>query len=464
MDYVEARDFIWSLTNYERRTGYDYSAARFDLGRVRDLLHRLGDPHESIPVAHVAGTKGKGSTAAIMASICRSAGWRTGLYTSPHLHTIRERIQVDGANLSREAFAAAVSRVAEAMPGIEGITSFEALTAAAFTAFAAEGVDTAVIEVGLGGRLDATNVIAPYVSVITSISKDHTAILGDSLAAIAGEKAGIIKPGIPVVSAAQDPEAARVIRARAKEVSAPIEWVGEQWRYAVGAFSQGGQEFAVTGPERPRPMADGSYVLPLLGEHQVENAVLALAAMEKMPGTFGLVHRHLVDGVAGVCWPGRFEIVRRSPYLVLDGAHNADSFRRLRDALERHLGYNALHLVFGASRDKDIAGMLSAMRQPGLTVYICRSEHDRSAEADAIAAIAGELGISHRIAGTVEEALWAALSAASRDDCICVAGSLFVVAAAREAVARRFGRIASGDGEIEVVSLGDDWRIPLVRA
>ncbi|MGI6207561.1 MAG: bifunctional folylpolyglutamate synthase/dihydrofolate synthase [Anaerolineae bacterium] len=462
--YTKALDWIWSLTDYERRTGYNYAPERFDLARVRALLHQLGDPQQTMCLAHVAGTKGKGSTSAMMASAYRAAGLRTGLYTSPHLHTVRERIQVDGAPISREAFASAASAVASAMEGIAGITSFEALTALALLYFGESKVDVAVMEVGLGGRLDATNVIAPFVSVITSISHDHTGILGETLAAIAGEKAGIMKPGVPVVSAAQAPEAAEVIRARASQLGCPLESVGSDWRYLPGRAGEAEQEFSLEGPAWTQGLYDGVYKLPLLGEHQIENAVLAIAALAHSPASLGLRPQHVAAGLESVKWPGRFEVVRRRPYLVLDGAHNDDSFLRLSQALRRHLSFDRLHLVFGASRDKDLNGMLAAINQPGLVLYGCRSPHDRAAELSAVAEAASALGIEYQLFASVDEALWSALEAAREDDCVCVAGSLFVVAAAREALALRYGRVDTVEGESEVVSVVDDWRLSLVGA
>ncbi|NPV07554.1 MAG: bifunctional folylpolyglutamate synthase/dihydrofolate synthase [Anaerolineae bacterium] len=462
MTYTEAVDWLWSLTDYERRTGYDYSPERFDLRRVDALLGRLGDPHRGMRLAHVAGTKGKGSTSAMMASVYGAAGLRAGLYTSPHLHTVRERIRVGGVPISREDFAAAVVAVARAKEGIQGITSFEALTAAALLHFRQAMVDVAVMEVGLGGRLDATNVIAPFVSVITSISRDHTAVLGDTLAAIAKEKAGILKPGVPAVSAAQAPEVTSVIQDRAGELGCPLEWVGTDWRYRLGPADDREQEFDLAGPAACLGVYDRTYRLPLLGEHQIENAVLAVAAVTHSPVELGVRPEHARAGLEAVRWPGRLEVLLRQPYLVLDGAHNDDSFRRLREALQRHFQYGELHLVFGASRDKDVRSMLAAIRQPGLTVYGCRSRHDRAADPGAVGAAAADLGLRHVLFPSVDEALWAALDSAGEGDCVCVAGSLFVVAAAREAVARRYGRVDEAEGETEVVSVIDDWRVSLV--
>lgn len=463
MTYSQALDWVWSLTDYERRSGYDYSAARFHLQRVRDLLRLLGDPQAEMPIAHIAGTKGKGSTSAMLASIYRAAGLRTGLYTSPHLHTVRERVQVDGAPVSREDFAAVVKDVSAAVERVPGITSFEALTAAGLLHFCRAGADLAVLEVGLGGRLDATNVVEPFVTAITSISHDHMAILGDNLAAIATEKAGILKPGVPVVSARQPVEAAEVISRRARDLCCPLERVGEDWCYRQGPGDDSGQTFRLFPPGHLEE-TEWDYRLTLLGEHQVENAVLALAAAHKTPVDLGVTPAHWRAGLEAVRWPGRLELVGRQPYVVLDGAHNDDSFKRLGQALERHFPHQRLHLVFGASRDKDIEGMLAAIRRPGMALYGCRSQHGRSAELAAIAQAAEARGIEPLLFDAVDEALWAAMSAAASDDCVCVAGSLFVVAAAREAIAARCGRLERDENEAEVVEVVSDWRSALVRA
>ncbi len=463
MTYSQALDWVWGLTDYERRSGYDYSAARFDLQRVRELLRLLGDPQAGMPIAHVAGTKGKGSTSAMLASVYRAAGLRTGLFTSPHLHTVRERVQVDGTPVSREEFAAVVNDVTAAVELVPDITTFEALTAVGLLHFRRARVDVAVLEVGLGGRLDATNVAEPFVSVITSISRDHMAVLGDSLAAIAAEKAGIIKPGVPVVSARQAEAAEEVIAQRARHLGCKLEWVGGDWRYEPGAWSDSEQTFRLM-PPACVDGAEGEYRLALLGEHQVENAVLALAAAHMTPAVLGVAPAHWRAGLEEARWPGRLELVSRKPFVVLDGAHNDDSFRRLGQTLERHFPHQKLHLVFGASRDKDIEGMLAAIQRPDMQLYGCRSQHGRSAELRAIAEAAAALGVTPILCESVDDALWAAVAAAGREDCICVSGSLFVVAAAREAMAARYGRLTRDENESEVVEVVSDWRSALVRA
>ncbi len=248
LTYEQALRAIFGRTDMERGDRPPYSERIWRLERVHELLHALGDPHFQYPAVHVAGTKGKGSTTAMIVSGLRAAGLRTGMYTSPHLHTVRERVQVDGAAVSREDFAAVVDDVAAAVERVPGITSFEALTAAGLLHFRRAGVDVAVLEVGLGGRLDATNVVEPFVTAITSISHDHMAILGDSLADIAAEKAGIIKPGVPVVSARQPDGVSEVIAQRAQDLGCLLEWVGEDWCYRQGPGVDSEQAFRLFPP------------------------------------------------------------------------------------------------------------------------------------------------------------------------------------------------------------------------
>ncbi len=458
MDFRQAVEFIWNRTDYERQWSYNYSAERFDLARVYRLLERLGSPQRGLVAAHIAGTKGKGSTAAMLASILRAAGLRVGLYTSPHLHSVRERIQVDGRAVTREAFAQAVASVAAACEGLPEITSFEALTAAAFVAFRQHNVEAAVVEVGLGGRLDATNVIRPFVSVITSLSYDHTAILGRDLASIAREKAGIVKDGIPVVSASQPEEAMAVIREAAKEHGSRLYVAGADWRYRPLAFNERAQSFAVYPPGEEASIAAGEFTVPLLGEHQLENAVLALAAAALAPKSFGLRREHLALGLQQVHWPGRFEVVGREPAVVLDGAHNVDSMAKLLLALRRHLKFERLFMVFGASRDKDVRGMLALLPSVVTKLYLCRSRHERALAPEELSQLAGALAVPHATFGSVEEALWAALAEAKAADCVCVCGSLFVVAAAREALAMRFGWIEREGDDLEVLAVTSNER------
>ena len=429
MDYHEAISYILSFTDYEKLPAALYTAANFDLRRMEELLKRLGNPHLASTAIHIAGTKGKGSTAAMIASALSAAGYRSGLYTSPHLHTFRERIAVDGETIAEEEFSALVERLRPEVDEVNRhrnygeITTFEILTALAFAYFSGQGVDFQVLEVGLGGRLDATNVVMPRIAVITSLSLDHAEVLGDSLAKIAGEKAGIIKSGAVVVSAPQPDEAAEVIRAVCKKNGACLIEVGREITWEKLTSDVAGQSFKVRGKR-------GSYQLaiPLIGRHQLENAAIAVAALEAL----AIGSEDIARGLARVRWPGRLEILRDKPLFLVDGAHNADSARRLREAIGEYLNFGRLILIAGASSDKDIAGMLGELAPVSSLVIVTRSRHPRALEPALILDELERQGVKGELEESVSSAAERALAIAGPDDLICAMGSLFVAAEARE--------------------------------
>ncbi len=436
MNYQQALDFLMSLTDWEAAPAQAFAAERFDLARVRSLLARLGNPHLGPRTVHVAGSKGKGSVAAMIASVLRQAGARTGLYTSPHLHRLTERIAVDGEPISREELArltaflrpAVGAENAEAAHGL--ITTFEALTALAFLYFREREVQWQVLEVGLGGRLDATNVLEhKEVCVIAPISLEHTAILGDTIPQIAAEKAAIITPGATVIMGPQRESAAEVIRRFAADRGARLLEVAQVCALSPVAFSSEGQDFRLRTPS-------GDYKLhtPLLGRHQLENAATAVLAVEALRD-----HGVEVDettlraGLASVRWPARGEVLRRRPLVVVDGAHNADSARRLRETLVDYLTYDRAILVVGVSADKDVAALAAEMEPlPRLhQVIACRSQHPRAAAAAQVAAVFQEREMPVTWEEDVPKAMDVALSLAEPGDLVCVFGSLFVAAEAR---------------------------------
>jgi dihydrofolate synthase / folylpolyglutamate synthase len=453
LSYEEALDYLYSFVDYGAVRPAQYSAETFDLQRMVRFMADLGDPQRRYPALHVAGTKGKGSVAAMCASALRAGGYRTGFYSSPHLLEFAERIRVDGENIPREAVGALVEVMQAKVPEHPGITTFELTTALAFLYFAQANVDLAVLEVGLGGRLDATNIVTPRVAVITSLSYDHQTLLGHTLGEIAGEKAGIIKPGVPVVSAPQQPEALAVLERIAAERGAPLSVVGRDWLYRPVRQELDGQVFEVWPAEEQRQVnalrAAGHTALwrpeqleiPLLGQHQVENAVVAYAALQALrasgwPLAAGAIH----DGFRAVQWPGRFELVGRAPVVVLDGAHNADSAQKLAATLREYFPGRAVTLVFGASSDKDVAGMLSALLAPEVgvrRVLLTQAIHPRAQDTDEMAALAAQHGLAAETAPTVAQALDKALSRAGPEDVVLATGSLFVVAEARAAVLAR---------------------------
>jgi len=411
--YNQALDYLYSFVDYSLKKTSELARAHFELDRIRALLAALGDPQDTYPIIHVAGTKGKGSTCALAASALRAAGYRTGLYISPHLQDYTERIQVDGVSMPHADLVALVDEIKPAVASVPGLTTFEITTALGFLYFARQKATAAVVEVGLGGRLDATNVVAPRVSVITSLSYDHMAVLGNTLAAIAGEKAGIIKPGVPVVSSIQPQEALAVLEKVAAERHAPLILVGREVRFEAGPHSLDGQQLKVQGVE---------LTLPLLGAHQLVNAAAAYAALQASGLT--VPEAAIREGFARVVWPCRFEVVRREPPVVLDSAHNRDSARHLRQALDDYFPGRPVVWVFAILEDKDAAGMLAELA-PRLThIVATQADHPRALEAEKLADLAHQAGLQVEIRRPGSDALARALELAVGRALVLVAGSV----------------------------------------
>ena len=436
LTYRDALAYIYSFTDYEKHGFAAYAPEFYDLQRVQGLLALLGEPQRSFESVHVAGTKGKGSTAAMIESVLRAAGLRTGLYTSPHLHTFRERIQASGELIPEADVVRLVERMQPLVAQVPGITTFEIMTGLAFAWFAERGVVWAVVEVGLGGRLDATNIVSPAVAVITSISYDHMVVLGDTLAQIATEKAGIIKRGVPVVSAPQVDEALAVITAACEEREAPLTLVGRDWTWELGAADLDGQMFSI---HHEQEAMTGLWI-PLLGEHQVVNATTALAALSLLaesgvnpsPAT-------IRDGLRTVTWPARLEILGRAPLVVADSAHNGDSARKLVAALRELDGGLRLTVVLGGSRDHVTSEVLKTLLSGAHRAIATCSRHPRAADPAWLQSRAAELGFSMEVSETVAQALDLALAGAGPGDLVCCTGSVFVAAEAREAWFARQG-------------------------
>lgn len=438
LTYKDALDYIYSFTDYEKKSSYRYAPETFDLARVEKLLVSLNNPHQRFKSIHIAGTKGKGSAAAMSESILRAAGYRTGLYTSPHLHTFRERIQVNGRLIPQEAVASLTEQLQPLVSQVEGLTTFEIITALGFLYFVERGVEFAVLEVGMGGRLDATNVVNSLVDIITSLSYDHTHILGETLPLIAREKAGIIKSKALVVSAPQVPEAMAVIEEVCREKDAELTVIGRDWTWEVGEANLEGQWFRVTTNE----LRVTSYELwiPLLGRHQLINATVVVAAIEKLRqrGT-NISEASVREGLHQVRWPGRLEILGRRPLVVADCAHNADSAEKLKAALEELFTYRHLILIFGASTDKDIEGMMGELFPPAHQVIVTQARHARATDSCVLQQKALTLRREVMVSDSVDGALSLALETAGPQDLICVTGSIFVVAEAREAWSKKQG-------------------------
>jgi dihydrofolate synthase/folylpolyglutamate synthase len=386
----------------------------------------MGNPHHAFESLLISGTKGKGSTAAFSESMMRAAGHKTGLYISPHLHTFRERIQIGGQMLSESDVVRLIEHLKPHLESIEGLTAFEVITAMAFHVFAEASIEVAVLEVGLGGRLDATNVSRPAVAVITSISYDHTQLLGETLSMIAREKAGIIRPGSLVISAPQVPEAMTMLKEVCKGHHAQLVVVGEEeYRWFPGRATLNGQSFELHGE---------SYWIPLLGRHQLANAVTAWAAIDGMEERVGLsvplsARR---EGLRTTSWPGRLEILGRNPFVIVDSAHNGDSANKLQTSFRDFFPGRRVILVFGASSDHPFDDSLAELLPTSCKVILTRSRHPRAAAPEILARTVSELGYSACCTDNVPEAIEAALQHAHAKDLICISGSIFTVADARE--------------------------------
>ena len=440
--YNQALDYLYSYVDYSLKKSAELAKAHFELGRMRALMAALGDPQDTYPILHVAGTKGKGSTSALMAAALTSAGYQTGLYTSPHLQDYTERIQIDGSPITHSWLIDLVEEVKPVVAKIPALTTFEITTALGLLYFARQKVTAAVIEVGLGGRLDATNVVTPRVAVITSLSYDHMSVLGNTLTLIAREKAGIIKPSLPVVSSPQVEEALAVLEKVSAERNAPLTLVGRDVTFTPIERSLDGQSFSILNrySKTTNPVI---LRIPLLGAHQLVNAATAYAALQA--SGLQLVEADICKGFAGVCWPCRFEIVRRDPPVVLDSAHNLDSFEKLAQTLEDYFPGRPVILIFGASEDKDISGMFNALKSRLSRVIATKAVHPRALEPEQILEKAARLGIPAETAAHVELALARALELASGNgEIILSAGSMFVTAEVKTAWENKLRMINNG--------------------
>ena len=432
MTYKEALQYLSRFIDLEKKDTYDYNLS-FKLDRMRKLCSLLGDPENAIKSIHVAGTKGKGSTAAIIQSILTASGFKTGLYTSPHLVSFRERIRINDEMISEADVCRTLDIVKDAVEklGDDKPTFFEIYTALAFLYFKEKDVDFAVYETGLGGRLDATNVIEPLVSVITPISLDHTHILGNSLDKIALEKAGIIKEDSICVSAPQKDRALDVIEDVCKEKDAQLILVGRDIMYKETSASDEETVFDLTGLFAKVT----NLHLKLLGSHQVVNAATAIGAVEALRLSGVSVQEDAIKrGVQSVRWPGRLEVVRkRSPRIILDGAQNKASADELSRSVRRLFKYKRLILVLGISKDKDIKGILRELVPIADSIILTKSKMaDRAMDPESIKGLITPKTKDVSITQGIKDALDKAMSQTRPADLILVTGSLYVVGEARE--------------------------------
>ena len=428
--FADALEYLYSFINWEVERHVRYSPEVMTLDRPRRVMEAFGSPHERYPILHITGTKGKGSVGAMVASSVQASGLKVGLYSSPHLQDFRERFRINNMLIPEDEFTLLVNDMRPVLDTIPDITWFEVTTALAFLYFAREQVDVAVIEVGLGGRLDATNIVTPVASVITSISYDHMHLLGNSLASIAREKGGIIKPGVPVISAPQPQEALDVLAEITDERHASLILVGRDWLFEAGDLSRYCQPFRAG--KAGESLRDYATALP--GEHQALNATVALAALDVLrQAGVGVTDAGTQAGLAAVDWPGRLEVVEREPLLVLDAAHNGESACRLAVALTGTFAQRPIAFVFGASADKDVSGMFDHLLPIADFLIISQAVHPRALDPNEIKNIALAHGFVRpiEIIPDTRVALDRAAELVGPGGLVCTTGSLFVIGEVR---------------------------------
>jgi dihydrofolate synthase/folylpolyglutamate synthase len=463
MNYQEALAYLYSLSDFERGGPFSH-APQENLPREARLLAALGNPQQRYSCTLIAGTKGKGSTAASIERVLREAGLRTGLYTQPDLHTFRERMRVNGRLISEADVAGMVPELRAAVEQIERLHEFgsyityEVATALALLYFARQQVEHAVLEVGLGGRLDATNVTQPLVSVIASISYDHMQILGNTLTEIATEKAGIIKTGGIVVTSTQSPEALLAIAAVSQARQAKLVRVGAlgddpaqaevdaglvpplSYRYTLEERAVEFQRFTVFAPEQ----VYSGLEIPLAGQHQLENATLALATLETLREK-GVAWNEdaLRRGLRSIFWPARIEVVARNPTIIVDGAHNTDSMQKLLLALRDSFDWHRLFVALGVARDKDLPGIVQALS--GIdAVILTRMANPRAASIEQLQALFAQYAPRVQVytAETSDAAMNLAADLAESADLVCATGSLYLAAEVLRWAAARGDHVA----------------------
>ncbi|MBI5722946.1 MAG: bifunctional folylpolyglutamate synthase/dihydrofolate synthase [Planctomycetes bacterium] len=433
--YDSALRFLFAQTDYEQMLRVRYNRDTFSLDRMRLLLRKLNNPHDRIRTVHIAGTKGKGSTATMLACMLQACGYKVGLYTSPHINDIRERIQINGEIITQAAMTRLINQMAPIVGKMtDKPTFFEMFTAMAFQYYAEQKVDIAVVETGLGGRLDSTNVIRPAVVGLTSISMDHMHQLGNTIAEIAGEKAGILKANVPAVSVPQDPVAKRVLKKKALDSKTNLMFTGDEieFSYRVESSRHDGCQTRVC---LTTPNSRFEHLpVPLLGEHQALNCGLALALLDQLK-TQGMKidDAAAIRGLGSINLPGRMETISMDPRILVDGAHNAASIQALIRAIGQHIPHDSMVMIFGCAADKDIRGMMSQIAAGADKVIFTRaSNNPRAASPKELAEIYEEMsGKVAQVADTLDGAVKIARSATTKEDVICITGSFYLVGEAR---------------------------------
>ncbi len=439
--YRSAVNFLDTLVNVERLSPFQRPKQQFGLSSFSRLLSALGNPQKQLRCVHIAGTKGKGSTCAMLDRMLRANKLKVGVYSSPHLVDVRERVMINGVKVSEPEFARLVARVAETADSLptRKPTYFEVLTAVAFLFFAKHDVDIALLETGVGGRLDCTNVVSrPIVCGITSISLDHTEFLGKTLTAIAAEKAGIFKEGIPAISVPQTPEVNRVLKRAAAAAGTPLRFAGEDIE-----FNYRFERSRVHGPHSRvsviTPTSRFQHLaVPLPGEHQAVNCGLALAILDvlKCEG-YAISDEAAIDGLSRVRLEGRMELLCERPRVLVDGAHNAASIEALMRAIGQNVTYDSMVVIFGCHADKDLAGMLRHLRLGADKVIFTGSRSPRACDPRELATRFAEIsGRMAQVEPSLEAALRTAVKPVTRDDLICITGSFYLVGEAKKLFAK----------------------------
>ena len=426
--FRQTLDYIYSFIG-NSRSKKQIATGDLPLVNMSQILEELGNPHQALHVIHVAGTKGKGSTANFIANPLIEAGYDVGLYTSPHLIDFCERIQINNQKISPVNIIGLVEEIKPILEKYPETNTFEIMTLLAFLYFSRQNVDIAVIEVGLGGRLDPTNVVTPMVSVITSVSYDHMEILGDTLEKIAYEKGGIIKTNIPVVVSKQKPEVYMVLEQIALEIEAKFIDTSAEYVISQPVVENFVQRFSLIDQKG----CQTEFTIPLLGLHQVENAVTAyVTLLECRRQGVEIDEVSIHAGFAGVQWIARFEFLSHEPTVVIDGAHNVDSITRLIETVKLVLPKKRMVLLFGASKGKDLAGMLSQLLPLCDNVIFSKSAHPKASEPEVLVELAQSLGYTSQAFTTIEEALNAAISLMDENSVVLGTGSLFFAAAIKD--------------------------------
>lgn len=441
--YKQALSYLFERTDYERQSALRYNVTTFNLDRMKKLLSLLGNPHKKIATVHIAGTKGKGSTCTMLAKMLEANGYKVGLYTSPHVVSLHERIVVNSTMITESEMLGLLNRVHSPVERMaktnETPTFFEIMTAMAFMYFSDKETDIAIIETGLGGRLDSTNVIEPKVVGITSLSLDHMQQLGKTIELIAQEKAGIFKKGVPIVTVPQDPGAMRVLKRHALATKAPMSVTGHDIDFSY-RFESSREHGPHTRICVTTPTSKFEHLrVPLPGEHQAVNCGLALAMLDKLKAHgYEIDDEKAINGLKNVSMTGRMEFICEDPRIMVDAAHNAASIKALVAAIGQHIPYDSMVVIFGCNSDKDIAGMLDQLQYGADKVIFTRSNSPKAMYPQDLADMYGEIcGKMCQTALTLKEALRIAQSAVDREDLICITGSFYLVGQAKMDLSKR---------------------------